>query len=81
MEALLLLITGFLCIVCFVIGARVGQVSSKGEAIEMPNFNPIKAIKESKARKEVEMQQDKRNTILRNIERYDGSGKGQEDVG
>lgn len=79
------LITGTLSCVCFLIGAKVGQKVSKGEGLELPSVNPIKAIKESReqreAQKESEMEQDKLDTILRNIERYDGTGAGQEDVG
>lgn len=80
-TALTILLTGTLCCVCFIIGAKVGQKVSKGEAVELPSVNPIRAIKESREQKEAEMEQDKLDTILRNIERYDGTGKGQEDVG
>ena len=81
MGALTILTTGFLCIACFVIGAKVGQTVSKDEKVEMPNLNPFKAHREREARKEAEQKQDKLDTILRNIERYDGTSKGQEDVG
>lgn len=80
MELVLVTLTGFLCICCFIIGAKVGQTVSKGEKIETPTLNPFKAIRENQARKEVEREEEKRNKILRNIERYDGTGKGQEDV-
>jgi hypothetical protein len=80
-EALLLALTGFLNISCFIIGAKVGQTVSKGEKVEMPNLNPLRAVRESQARKEAEIKQDKLNTVLRNIDRYDGTSKGQEDVG
>lgn len=79
-TVLTILMTGTLCCVCFLIGAKVGQKVSKGEAVELPSVNPIRAIKESREQKEAEMEQDKLDTILRNIERYDGTGKGQEDV-
>lgn len=80
MEVLLLAIAGLVNIICFVIGAKVGQKVSNGEKIETPTLNPMKAYRENKARKEVEAEMDKRNTILRNIERYDGTGRGQEEV-
>lgn len=79
-TALTILLTGTLCCVCFLIGAKVGQKVSNGERVELPSVNPIKAMQESKDRKEAEKEQDKVETILRNIERYDGTGKGQEDV-
>lgn len=80
-TALTILMTGTLCCVCFLIGAKVGQKVSNGERVELPSVNPIKAMQESKDRKEAEKEQDKVEAILRNIERYDGTGKGQEDVG
>ncbi len=84
-TVLTILMTGTLCCVCFLIGAKVAQKVSKGESACLPSVNPIKAIKESReqreAQKEAEMEQDKLDTILRNIERYDGTGAGQEDVG
>jgi hypothetical protein len=80
MEALLLVITGALNIVCFVVGAKVGQAVSKGESVEMPSVNPFEAVKKNRAKKVVEQEQRKVDTILRNIERYDGTSRGQEDV-
>jgi hypothetical protein len=81
MEALLLVIMGLSNIVCFVIGAKVGQTVSNGEKVEMPKLDPFKAYREKEARKEMQMKQDKLDTVLRNIDRYDGTSKGQEDVG
>lgn len=81
MEAVLIIIcTAFACACCFILGAQVGQRVSKGRDIEMPTVNPIKAVREHRARKEAEMAQDRIDTIMRNIESYDGTGKGQEDV-
>lgn len=73
--------TGTLCCICFLVGAKVGQKVSKGEAVELPSVNPIKAIREREARKEAEAEANKFDTILRNIEKYDGTARGQEDVG
>lgn len=80
MEALLLLINGAVNALCFVLGAKVGQTVSKGETVKMPDLNPINAIREHNDKKEAEMEQDRFNTIMRNIENYDGTGRGQEDV-
>ena len=82
METLIILaISGLFNILCFVIGAKVGQSAAKGETISMPNFNPLEAIRKNQAKREADRAEDKKNTILRNIERYDGTGRGQEDVG
>jgi len=83
-TAILIAIVGTLNIVCFFIGAKVGQTVSKGERIETPELNPVKAIKKHQERKaaekEYEMEQSRIDTIMRNIETYDGTSKGQEDV-
>lgn len=81
MENLLLTIAvGALNIVCFYIGAKVGQKVSNGEPIEIPKVNPMKAYREEQSRKEAEKEQIRRNTIMENIEAYDGTSAGQKDV-
>ena len=80
MEALTILTTGFLCIACFVIGASVGQRVSKGEEVKLPTINPIEAYRERENKKEAQKEQERIDTILRNIEAYDGTSRGQEDV-
>lgn len=70
-----------LCIISFVIGAIVGQSSKKDRNITL---NPIKAIKEniqeSKEKKEETLRVKKMNTILTNIDNYDGTGSGQSEI-
>lgn len=80
MEALLLAVMGATNIVCFVIGARVGQTVQKGEDIKVPSVNPLQAVRDREAKREAKREQEKLDTILRNIERYDGTPRGQEDV-
>jgi hypothetical protein len=84
MELLLILVSGAVNVACFIIGAKVGQSVSRGEEIKMPSVNPIKAEAERAYRKEAERETkrdaERLNTILRNIENYDGTGVGQEDV-
>jgi hypothetical protein len=80
MEIILLLVSSISNIVCLVVGAKVGQTVSKGEPIEMPSVNPIEAIREHNDKREADREQDRLETIMRNIERYDGSANGQEDV-
>lgn len=80
MNVVLIISIGLLNIFAFVIGAKVGQTVSKGEKVELPNLNPLDAIKKNQTQKAMEREQEKRNKILRNIERYDGTSKGQEDV-
>ena len=78
MNIALVLATGTLCIACFLIGAKVGQ--AREEKIKLPTLSPIKVYREHTAKKEAQMEQNRIDTIMRNIEVYDGTGKGQEDV-
>ena len=80
MEVLLMAVMGAANIVCFVIGAKVGQTVSKGEKVEMPSVSPIKAMKEYQAKKEADWETEKVKTIMANIESYDGTAYGQKEV-
>lgn len=77
---LIILVSGTLNAVCFFIGARIGQKVSKGETIEAPTLNPMKAIREREERKEADKESERLEIILQNIENYDGSPNGQRDV-
>lgn len=81
MDGLTILSLGFICMACFLLGAKVGQSVSKGEDVLR---NPIEAAQEHRekreAKQEAKVEQDRLETIMRNIERYDGTSLGQEDV-
>ena len=80
MELLTILAIGTLNIVCFFVGAKVGQKVVKGEEIKIPAINPMQYYQEYKDKKEAEAEKSKIETILKNIDRYDGTANGQEDV-
>ena len=80
MEVLLLAVMGVTNILCFMIGAKVGQKVSKGEEVQLPSVNPLDAYRKHQAKKEAEQEQEMIDTILLNVERYDGTGNGQKDV-
>lgn len=80
MEVLVLLAFGATNILCFMIGARVGQKVTKGEEVKLPTVNPMEAIREHQEKKEAQREQDRMDAILRNIEGYDGTSYGQEEV-
>ena len=80
MDVLLVLTVGAMCIGCFIVGAKVGQQVAKGEEVKLPSMNPLEAYKKHEAKKEAEMEQSKIDTIMRNIESYDGTSNGQKDV-
>jgi hypothetical protein len=80
MELLLMAILSLSNIACFLIGAKVGQKVVKGEEVKLPTINPMEAYREHQERKEAERVQDKVEAIMRNIDNYDGTAYGQEDV-
>ena len=75
MEMYILLV--IICVsnaVCFVLGARLGRGGAFEAARPAPEERPAEPPSESrKAQKAVE-------TMLRNIDAYDGTGIGQEEV-
>ena len=80
MELLALAIIGAVNILCFLVGAKVGQAVTRGETVQMPSVNPVKAVRDHKARKEAEYEQSRIDMILRNVESYDGTPCGQQEV-
>jgi len=65
----------FLTIGAFLLGVNIGLRIKKEEPIKLPNIP--KAIKEKKIEKEQDKELKRFNTILQNIDNYDGTGKGQ----
>jgi hypothetical protein len=80
MDLLTIVAISLLNIICFITGAIVGQKTVKGEKIELPKLNPMEIYRDNQEKKEAAKEMDKLETILRNIERYDGTTRGQEDV-
>lgn len=80
METIEVLCLCALNIFSFVIGAKIGQKTAKGEKIEMPTVNPMTLYHEHKEKEEAKKEMNKLDVILNNIERYDGTEAGQEDV-
>ena len=62
----------FICIVCFFIGAKVGQKVVNKEPLEIPNLNPITAVKEYEKNKEIEEADKKYKEDLEAINNYNG---------
>jgi hypothetical protein len=81
MEALLLAVMGIVNVLCFLIGAKVGQTVCRGEEVKLPSVSPVEAVREHRDKREARAEQDKIDKVMRNIERYDGTPNGQEDVG
>ena len=80
MEIILIVAVSALNIVCFLIGATVGFRVQKGETpVELPQ-NPVKTVFEREDRRQAKEEQERIEVIMRNVERYDGTERGQEDV-
>ena len=73
---------GLMNILCFFIGAKVGQKVVKNEELKLPN--PVKSIKEDiqtyEETKEAMKEQEKLDTIAYNIDMYDGTSLGQREI-
>ncbi len=77
---LILAVSGTLNVVCFFIGAKVGQTVVKDEPLKTPELNPVKIIEERREQRALKEEQDRNNIILENIDNYMGNEIGQKDV-
>lgn len=77
---ILIICIGIMNILCFFIGAKVGQKVIKGETIEIPKIEPINKIREYNTNREVLRMQEKDRIINENIDNYNGTSLGQKDL-
>jgi hypothetical protein len=80
MDVTTILAMGFVCLACFLTGVKVGQAVTKGEDVTLPSINPVEAVRKHQARKEAKAEQDRMSVILQNIDNYDGTSRGQQNV-
>ena len=81
METILIIFAiGIVNLLAFLIGARTAQKAQKEEEIELPTLNPMKAYKEHREHTEALKEQERINTMLENINNYDGTGAHQKDI-
>jgi hypothetical protein len=81
METIILvMLMGGMNLLAFLIGARVGQKVVNNEPVELPTINPITLYKEHKDKEEMSKEQEKLNTMLDNINNYDGSSANQKEI-
>ena len=68
-------------LLCLIIGVSIGQKTAKNKEIKL---NPVSAIKkdieEKKEEKKQELKQRQIDTMLYNIDNYNGDGLGQRDI-
>ncbi len=77
---LLVLVTTFGNVCCFLLGSRVFQQISKGEKVGLEIPNPIKAVQNTMESFEEKKEQDKYRVIMDNIDNYNGTSLGQKDI-
>lgn len=85
MELLILSILSMVLIFfAFIVGLHYGSKVKHNEVIEMPNLNPVKAVKQTIKESKEEHKREKSEVIeetnLYNIDNYDGTGLGQKDI-
>lgn len=68
-------------LISLIVGVKIGYQAARGRDI---NLNPVKAIKneirENKETKAEMLKKKKINTMLSNIDKFNGSGLGQEKI-
>lgn len=79
-TVILVMLMGGLNLLAFLIGARVGQKVVNKEPVELPTINPITLYKEHKEQVDMSKEQDKLNTMLENINNYDGTSAFQKEI-
>ena len=76
-----LIVFGIFIIVAFTLGIVLGQKLNKGEEIKV---NPVEIVQEKveeyKEKKENKINQEELETMLKNIDNYDGSSIGQLEI-
>ena len=81
METIILVVLmGVMNLLAFLIGAKVGQKVVNNEPVELPTINPLTLYKEHKEKAEMGKEQEKLNTMLANIDNYDGTSAFQKEV-
>lgn len=76
--ALLVVLISLSNLICLIVGAKIGGKAYRGEEIKLPN--PMEKAKVIKVTKEHNEEQKNMDTMLYNIDVYDGTGLGQKDL-
>lgn len=73
-------IFGVLILVAYSLGLKNGQRLSKNEEVVMPQVNPVKVVTEEIEKHEEKKKQQAYEIMMSNIDNYDGTGLGQQDI-
>ena len=66
-------------LLAFLVGARTAQKADRGEEIELPTINPMKAYQEHIEQREAKKEQEELEINMHNINNYRGDSTGQID--
>lgn len=80
MEAIILLIVSISNVICFFLGAKIGQRVVNNQPVRIIDKSPIESIREKQDSKELKKQQEIDDVIKHNIDVYDGTSLGQKDI-
>ena len=76
----LLFLFGVFIILAYTLGLKNGQKLKNNEEIKIPEINPVKIVRNEIETFEQKKKQDVYDTIMDNIDNYDGTGLGQKDI-
>ena len=76
----LLFLFGIFIIFAYTLGLKNGQKLKNDEEIKIPEINPIKIVRNEIETFEQKKKQDAYDTMMANIDNYDGTGLGQKDI-
>lgn len=80
MTILISILISAINLLCFYFGVRIGQKVAKKEEIKIEGLNPVKVIDTINQSKEEKKEQERMRIIAENIDNYDGTGLGQQDI-
>lgn len=76
----LLFLFGIFIILAYTLGLKNGQKLKNNEEIKTPEINPVKIVRNEIETFEQKKKQDAYDTMMTNIDNYDGTGLGQKDI-
>lgn len=80
MTILISILISAINLLCFYFGVRIGQKVAKKEEIKIEGLNPVKVIETINQSNEDRKEQERMRIIAENIDNYDGTGLGQQDI-
>ena len=76
----LLFLFGIFIILSYTLGLKNSQKLKNNEEIKIPEINPVKIVRNEIETFEQKKKQDAYDTMMANIDNYDGTGLGQKDI-